>query len=198
MPRVLVPVFVVCALLVAAFSVAPRPSTARDNGTPAASPTAGTPVPVCSPEELAEGEAVEFLPPGETEAVTNLHGWDGDEMLYLGVLTLPPGSCIDFRYRAGAAILFVEAGSVVYTSRVAADADVVITKGNSDGDDTNNQDVTPGATVSLHTDEWIAQDRGVWYSFRNSGGVDATIVGAVFAPLPWDDDDCTGSCRNRP
>lgn len=205
MHRAVLSIGAVLVLLVAVLGTAPPARSTHEAGTPGATP-AGTPSTFCSPEELNRGLFAPYAPPGNEEGILRptpatdvFHPTlTGAESLYITVLTLPPDACIDFRERAGAMIFYVQEGSIAYTSRAAFDPNVVITKGDSDGDGADNQTFAPGTLVSLHAGQWLSQDRPVWYSFRNSGGEDAVIFAAVLAAVPWDDERCTGGCRGRP
>ncbi|MFN8591089.1 MAG: hypothetical protein U0031_06450 [Thermomicrobiales bacterium] len=204
MQRFVIPTFIVLAVM-ALIGVAPLTQT---RVTDAAVLAAASPTPVCSPAEIAKGNAAPYLPPGSNEGIirpaapaatpTDFHPTithEDPESLYIAVLTLPPDSCIDFRKRSGAVILFVQQGTVVYTSAPAADRNVVIVRGDSDGNNADNQTIAVGETVTLNAGEWITQDRPVWYSFRNAGGDNAIISAAVYAVVGWDDERCTGGCR---
>jgi hypothetical protein len=206
MRRAAIPAIVTVLLLLAGLSVGPARLDAKQDSSPAASPTgsappgAATPTPMCGPDEIAAGLDADVLPRGKEEGVVKpaLEATDV-EVLYVAVLTLPPDACIPFRYRLGAMVLFVQQGTVVYTAQEYAGAEVpVIMRGDSDGSAGDNIPVALGESVSLHAGDWVTQDRAVWYSFRNSGSEDAIISAAVFAAPPWDDERCQSGCRGRP
>jgi hypothetical protein len=200
MRRVVVPLFSVLVLLLAGLlSGGPAPSAAQD-ATPVAG-MAATPDAGCAEADEA---AIDSQPPGTDEAVVNA-AWMGDDDLYLGVLTIPENSCIAFRARPGAIILYVQQGTIVYEARLADMPDVSIVRGDSDGEDTANVAVTPGPSateageeVTLNAGDWITQDRRVWFTFRNDGPGEAIVSAAAFGVPPWRD-DCGGcSGRGRP
>jgi hypothetical protein len=195
MRRVVVPIFAVWILLVAGLQGgAPSPSAAA-----VATPVAGmaaTPDAGCSTEQAG---MVDSQPPGTDEAVVNAE-WMGEDDLYLGVVTVPSGSCIAYRQRTAAIILYVQQGSIIYQAQLADVPGVSIVTGDSQGEGTANEAVTPGEEVILNEGDWISQDNRVWFTFRNDGpGEEPAIVSvAAFGVPPWRSDACNGACRGRP
>lgn len=181
---------------------APRPTSADNGamGSPAATPAA-SPAAVCTPIEIARGDLVGYMPPGMLEGAVSLHvppgTPDDGKALYLTVLTMPPTSCMDFRVRSGAVVLYVQEGTIEYTARAVSPDPAhapSIQMGDSGGID---GDVTPVALdtpVTLHATDWITQDRTAWFTFRNAGATDAVVSVAEYV-TPWDDDNCGGGCR---
>jgi hypothetical protein len=203
MRSVVFAVFVVLSLLMAgragassgSFSALPAPVAAQDEE---ATPTA--PAEVCSPEEIAAGEALNSPPPGETDGVVPpfAPGATGSKVLYIAVVTLPEDSCLPYRFRDGAVVLFVQEGTIEYTATADAadpDPDLTIEMGDSDEDPADTVEVDLDETVTLEANEWLTQDNGVWFTFRNAGAGDAVVSVAVYADDPWNDDTCTGGCR---
>jgi hypothetical protein len=210
MHRVYVPAIVFILLLAAGLGSAPTPGAAQDATPGAASPEPTTVQTFCSPEEIARGEHALALPLGDNEGIIRPAPASPDDpfpptltdqdpqSLYIGVLTLPPDACIDFRERTGAVILFVQEGSIAYTAREADTPEVVITQGDSDGQSIDNIDVELGTVVALRAGDWLTQDRPVEFSFRNTGGEDAVISMAIFAAVAAVDERCQGGCIGRP
>lgn len=125
----------------------------------------------------------------------------GGEALYLVVLTLPNGSCLPYRFRQGGVVIFVQEGMVKYTAHFTND-EPVVRKGKSNGSETDiveikpdNLAVDPDKEVTLGKNEWITQDRGIWYTLVNDSGAEAVVSVASYADPPWDDDPCSGGCR---
>ena len=196
MPRVVILLFAIFALTIAGLINGVQAPTAAQDASPAAQemeiPDAG-----CSEAEEA---TIDSQPPGTDEAVVNAE-WMGEDDLYLGVLTIPEDGCIAFRQRAGAIILYVQQGTIVYEARLSDMPDVVVMRGDSEGEDTPNVAVTPGTLttageqVTLNAGDWITQDRRVWFTFRNDGPGEAIVSAAAYGVPPWRD-DC-GGCSGR-
>ena len=124
-----------------------------------------------------------------------LAGTDTDESLYLVVLTMPPGSCLEYRNRDGALVLAVQEGSIVYEAHFTeSDDETVMEVKKGSSDDSALTEVKPDTPTTLHAGDWLTQDRQMWFTFRNSGAKDAIISAAGFAVLPWED-PCTGGCH---
>lgn len=200
-------VFVAIALfglIVSALSGAtPRP-TAALGATPAgvvASPAAGPPE-LCSDAQLALGESV-FRAPEGPEAGSVIPEGSNGERLFLVAMTLPPGACIGWRQRDGGVILLAQEGTIDYTARYTDDASALeVLTGDSDDPDCAPTDpgcgtiaVQSDTTVTLHANDWVTQDRGMWYTFRNGGAEDAVVSVASYV-IPWAaPDPCHGGCR---
>jgi hypothetical protein len=202
MRSVVLAAVVVSALLGAGLlSRAPSGAVAENHGTPspAASPTAG-PAEVCTPIEIDRGDLVGYMPAGMLEGAVRLHTGVGtpvpQEALFLTVLTLPPTSCMDFRVRSGAVVLFVQEGSVEYTAH-ALNPDPALAPNIQMGDSGGTNTPTPvplDSATTLHATDWLTQDRPVWFTFRNAGAVDAVVSVAAYA-VPWFGDDGGCPCR---
>lgn len=203
MRSVVFAVIAVLGLFVAAFSqAAPRHVAAAYDATPAGSPVAGLPPGVeelCSEHQLAQGELVFRAPPGKSSG--SVLPFDMDtHRLFLTVMTLPPGACVGWREREGPVILLVQEGIIDFTAHYSGDAEVLT----GDSDDPDCVWGSPGCatasvdsdeTIALHGNDWVTQDRTMWYTFRNGGAEDATVSVASYV-IPWDEEDpCGGSCR---
>ncbi|MBA2596652.1 MAG: hypothetical protein H0V00_08510 [Chloroflexia bacterium] len=196
-------IVVITLLLSGLVSAAPRNSAALGATPTDETPTGELTAPPadCTAEELTLGDLVEPLPPGDISGVVapfDETGAGGGRVLYLAIVTLLPDSCLDYRYREGAVVLFVQQGTIVYTARADAaepDADAEIMRGDSDASDDDNTVVALDTPVTLHGNDWITQNKGVWFALRNSGDDTAVISVAVYAVSPWSDDACTGVCR---
>lgn len=178
----------VIGLMLAGLVGAAPGSSAAQEATAQASPP-----PPC----VGEADAAVSVPSGEQEAVVQPSGFDDGEDLYLAVITLEEDSCIEYRYRSGAVVLYVVEGPILYTARLADAPDVQIKRGNSDGLNNDGAAVAVGTEIELQTGEWITQDRRVWFTFRTENN-SAIVSAAVFAIPPWEDDTCLSACRNRP
>jgi hypothetical protein len=198
----------VVLLLVGLVGSIPERSAAQ-TASPAASPEPigeGTPIPECSAPEIAIGEAV-WVEPGQPTEHSEPKGVVGmyinpqesmaPQRLYLSVLTLPPHACIPYRYRAGAVVLYVQEGTVVYTAQADNDfPNPAVRTGDNDGLADDSSAVAMDTDVVLDAGHWVTQDRGVWYTFRNPGPGEAVVSIASYVFPPWEEGDpCQGGCR---
>ena len=186
MRRFVVPVIVLVVLLVSGlFSVSLRPSAAQEIGP-------GAPAELCSPAALADGENATILSTDEQGAVTPL-GSQG-EVLYYSLVTLPPAACLEYRYRAGAVVLFVQQGTIDYAVH-AVDSKIApeILRGAGDGSAVS---VAFDKAITLHASDWVSQDSAAWYTFWNSGEGEAVVAVSSYVIPPDLGDPCTGGCRS--
>lgn len=198
----------VVLLLVGLLGSIPESSVARI-ASPAASPEPigeGTPIPECSEPEIAIGEAV-WVEPGQASEHMEPKGVVGmyinamesmaPQRLYLSVLTLPPHACIPYRYRAGAVVLYVQEGTIVYTAQADNDyPNPSVRTGGNDGLADDSAAVAMDTDVILAAGHWVTQDRGVWYTFRNPGPDEAVVSIASYVFPPWEGPDpCSSGCR---
>lgn len=122
------------------------------------------------------------------------------EVLYVVVVTLPPHTCIPYRERDGAVVLFVNEGTIEYTAQYENDpSSHEIVSAVSDGDPSTLPGlVFPASdeTITLGANAWVTQDRKASYTIANPDAtVPAEVVIASYVDPPWDDDGCNGGCR---
>ena len=170
-------------------NAAPRAN--HDDATP--------PADICSPAETANASLIEVVPASIDEGIFTPHNPMGEgEQLFLVTMTLPPNTCYTWHDLPGALMLLVQEGTIVYTAQDAGVPGPLITKGDNDGSiEDSATPVALDATVTLRANEWITQDRMVWFAFRNGGSKDAVVSLAYYGANPWDDDPtgCGGVCR---
>jgi hypothetical protein len=156
------------------------------------------PADICSPAETANASLIEVVPASVNEGLVAPDSPTGTgEQLFLVTMTLPPNTCYTWHDLPGAVMLLVQEGTIVYTAQDAGVPGPIITKGDNDGFiEDSATPVALDATVTLRANEWITQDRKVWFAFRNGGSHDAVVSLAYYGEDPWDDDSgCSGNCR---
>lgn len=203
MRSVVFAVIAVLGLFVAGFSQAvPQRVAASNEATPTPELPPGVSSQLCSEHQLAQGELVFRAPPGKNSGSVLPYDMS-TQRLFLIVMTLPPGACISWREREGAVILVVQEGIIDYTAHYEeVEEEYPVLTGDSDDPDCvfgspgcPTDDVDSDETISLQANDWVTQDRSMWYTFRNGGAEDATVSVASYV-IPWDEDDpCNGNCR---
>jgi hypothetical protein len=188
-------VIIIGLLAAGLFASAPRPSAAF-GATPPASPTAGTPTPpadICSPAETANASLIEVVPSSIREGVFSPFNPAGSgERMFLVTMTMPPNTCYAWRKLPGMVMLLVQEGQIAYTARDAGVSPVQIMKGDNDGSISDTVAVSLDTAYTVRANEWITQNREVWFTFRNAGSHDAVLSLAYYGANPWDSD--TGGC----
>jgi hypothetical protein len=129
---------------------------------------------MCSPEEIAKGEAeIKELPPDSAGIVSP--AFAPDMSLYVVVVTLPPETCVGYHSHQGAISLVVYKGSIDYAfKRLAPGASVKVRAADAGK---NVIGIEPGTSVALEKGSWVTQDQQVDYTYRNpSESEDAVVV----------------------
>jgi hypothetical protein len=169
------------------------------NAAPLANHSNATPpAEICSPVETANASLIEVVPASIREGVFSPHNPAGmGERMFLVSMTLPPNTCYTWHDLPGAVMLLVQEGTIDYTAQDAGISGAKIMKGDNDGFiEDSATPVALDAAITLHANEWITQDREVWFAFRNGGSDDAVVSLAYYGANPWDDDaGCLASCR---
>ncbi|MCA9876362.1 MAG: hypothetical protein KC442_01225 [Thermomicrobiales bacterium] len=172
----------------------------------------GTPIPAspdhpaefCSPDEINAAIAGITESPQQDVLVSPASAPGMD--LYLVKVTLEPGTCVSYAshfLHDGAAIWLVESGTIEFDFQLIVGRPVPdLALQRADG---SQKPVTE--LMQLEAGDWVAADRAVHYSYRNSGAEPAVVImtvlenrwvytGAEFSPIKSLTEDCRGSCRN--
>ncbi|MGH2615916.1 MAG: hypothetical protein ACRDJC_11795, partial [Thermomicrobiales bacterium] len=129
---------------------------------------------LCSAEEIAAGEtSIVEMPQGTGGIVIPEDA--PDRLLYVVMVTLPPGTCVPYHAHDGALSLFVHEGTLEYAARTQGPGQVVI------GDQAANRfEVASESPVLVETGSWVTQAAPVEYTYRNAGPDDAVVAIAAF------------------
>jgi hypothetical protein len=184
--------FVIVALAASFVGSNPLGVNAQGN-TPPATPAA---VDNCGD---TDSPSATIVPPADSvkEGVVTPLG-SNNQSLWLVVVTLPKDevSCISYRYRDAGVVIFVQKGTITYTAHFTDNPGVKeVLKGNSDGSDADTVEVMPDTPTTVSANEWISQDRALWYTFVNEGSEEAVVSIASYGIPPWDMDPCSSGCR---
>lgn len=155
-------------------------------------------------DETAPPDAgIVVAPPGAAGIVTPVIA---DTLrLYPVVITLPPGACVPFHEIAGAAVLFVQEGTIAYIVHSDAEFAPGVLTGQLNID-FKTLEVRSGTPLFLGPGGWVTQDQRMWFTYRNVGYTDAVItMAALVDPAGLDaegDPDggiggCNGGCRKH-
>ena len=189
-------------------------ATARQDATAVATPSAAPEDQLCEMDfndgELDFGTATDdaentppdagivVVPPGAAGIVTPAIA---DTLrLYPVVIILPPGACVPFHEIAGAAVLFVQEGTISYVVHSDAEFAPGVLTGQLNIDFTIVE-VRSGTPLFLGPGGWVSQDQRMWFTYRNVGYTDAVITMAALVDPEADSDDgiggCNGGCRKH-
>jgi len=81
-------------------------------------------------------------------------------------------------------VLFVQSGSIEY--RVSSTPSATVMMGHQ-GDETTFTDVPLDTLVTLHSGDWVTQDRAASFAYRNPGPDSAVVLVAAFVVPPEDE-----------
>ena len=197
MLRRVVSVVFVTGALVALTNAAPMQSVAQ-----VASPSAGTPGPgSSSTQELCDtvppadvvhtGTQIDAVPPGliRPGAAGVVEPADAPgRVLWVAEITIPPQTCRDFHQWDGALVLFVQSGSIEY--RVSSTPAATVTMGHQD-DATTFKPVPTDTLVPLNSGDWVTQDDGASFAYRNPGRNPAVVLMAGYV-VPQGEGESSG------
>lgn len=127
----------------------------------------------------------------------------GDYGLALNVTTLQEGACLGYHAHDGAYITYVQSGAIEFAiAPVAGETGATAYHGKEQAEPV---DIPLETFVTIAAGEWIGQKGELWHTFRNTGGVPATvIVAASYGPLTVAEavsavtySACRGGCSGR-
>jgi hypothetical protein len=201
MLRHVVAVIFLTGMLVALTTVAPVHSA--ESMALLATPTANASVPgpapdheLCTDTEIAKGETDIVVEPPETGGVV-VPVAAPDLNLWVVQITVAPQSCRAFQAptfntERGALVLFVQSGTIDYGAYSATTPPVTVRMGHQE-DESTFAEVPQDQFVTLHSGDWVSQDRATWFTYRNPGPGSAVI--SMAGLVAQSDEECGGGCK---